>query len=36
MHNWFRENETLNIIVKNIILEESYYSQKNSVLERLY
>lgn len=36
MHNWFRENETLNIIVKNIIFEESDYIQKNSVLEQLY
>lgn len=36
MHNWFWENETLNIIVKKIILEESYYIQKNLVLERLY
>ena len=36
MHNWFRENKTLNIIVKNIILEESYYIQKNSVLEQLH
>ena len=32
MHNWFRENETLNIIIKNTIFEESYYIQKNSVL----
>lgn len=36
MHEWFIEDKTLRTDSKNIIFLESYYIQKNSVLERLY